>query len=83
MARFANGQWFKAQHTAHKLRYMTPNLLQGQMEEYMARQVSGYKNWQATITPKVRCWKERVAGPAGSCGQYTCRQHAQVFRHRQ
>lgn len=26
---------------------------QGQMEDYMARQVSGYKNWKATITPQV------------------------------
>lgn len=31
-------------------------LLQGQMEEYLTRQVSGHKNWKATITPKVRCW---------------------------
>ncbi|KAI7843878.1 hypothetical protein COHA_002425 [Chlorella ohadii] len=26
--------------------------MEGQMEEYMARQVSGYKNWKATITPQ-------------------------------
>ena len=42
----------------------------------MARQVSGYKNWKATITPQVRQWKELLAGPAGSCGQQACSQAA-------
>ena len=39
---------------------------QGQMEQYMVRQVSGYKNWKATITPQV-------AGGRAHCCCMCCR----------
>lgn len=46
------------------------DVLQGKMEEVMRKQISGYTNWQATVTDKVPQPLYRSRGTAPSCSRH-------------
>lgn len=52
---------------AHRGQPAPPPHLQGTMKAVLDKQVSGYKNWKATITDKVCVGRYVWVGGAGSC----------------
>lgn len=43
-----------------------PDWLQGKMKEFLTRQITGYSNWKATITPQVCGMRVRLCACACS-----------------